>query len=158
MSESQETSSGWQDSNWFDSERTGGPTSRIKDFVSSRSDHATGQTAGLEDGQLLNFINQISPAAVVQVLLNKGIVTQEELERAQMQLHELQETSRPEPLPESRATYTFDASHRKRRSHRSHRSSRGSWLKKHMARFRWSRRLGTLLFGWKWKRISKGTA
>ncbi len=158
MSESRGASSGWRDSKRFESELLGGPTSRINDFVSSQGNPATNQTAGLEDGQLLNFISKISPAAVVQVLLNKGIVTLEELERAQMQLHELQEKSRSKPLPENSATYTFDASHQKRRSHHSHRSSRGSWLKKHMARFRWSRRLGTLLFGWKWKRISKGTA
>ncbi|MDQ7063193.1 MAG: hypothetical protein Q9P90_02990 [candidate division KSB1 bacterium] len=158
MSESRDGSSGRRDSNGFNSERTGRTTSRINDFVSSRRDPATGQTTGLEDGQFLNFISQISPAALVQVLLNKGIVTLDELERAQMQLHERREKSRPEPLPENSATYTFGASQRKRRSRHSHRSFRGSWLKKHMARFRWSRRLGTLLFGWKWKRISKGTS
>ena len=157
MSESRETSSGWHDSSGFDSERSDGPTPRIKSFASNRSGHAIRQTTGLEASQLHNFINQISPAAVVQVLLNKGIVTLEELEQAELQLHELQKQFRPELYSESRITYPPEAFDRKQKGYRSHRSSTRGWLKMYIARFRWSRRLGTLLFGWKWKRISKGT-
>ncbi len=110
------------------------------------------------------LLRNISVEALMQVLLEKRLVEFEELKQAELRLRTQaraeiaqQTSSDPEPtlFPEQKnRSAEGDYVYHKRRSHHSHSSS---WLKRKMSKRRWTRRLGTLLFGWKWKRISKST-
>lgn len=93
----------------------------------------------------------ISKEALINVLLKKGICTAEELYDEQRRLKEqlLRERQQEHqglalvqipPLKDTGLHITTN--HRNRH-----------WLRRKMAKRRWTRRLGTALFGWEWKKV-----
>ncbi len=159
MEPSQERSADWQKLDRLHAKRM---LDRSRSRSGASLDPATrlfNPISDMADSQYLNFIHQVSPAAIVQVLLKKGLITMAELEQEQLNIHEFQRqiaaVSSPNTIEKQPSSAHSSAKVRKRRTSR---SSKTMWLKNRMAKFRWSRRLGTLLFGWKWKRISKGAA
>jgi len=96
------------------------------------------------------FIDKyFSLETVVRLLIRKGVLTADELAR------EVAEQRKREI--EQHAQFVWALAEQKAREH--HSSHRGyrrprSWLKRVMAKRRWTRRLGTFLFGWKWKKVS----
>ncbi len=86
---------------------------------------------------------------VVRLLIRKGVFTADELAQ------EVADQRRREI--EQHAKFVWALAEQKAREHHStHRGYRRprSWLKRVMAKRRWTRRLGTFLFGWKWKKVS----
>lgn len=86
---------------------------------------------------------------VTRLLIRKGVISVDELAQ------EVAEQRRREI--EQHAQFVWALAEQKAREHHStHRGYRRprSWLKRVMARRRWTRRLGTFLFGWKWKKVS----
>lgn len=103
-------------------------------------------------------LNLVSLQALIEALVAKGVVTPEELSRFELEhrkkLHE--QHQREQPSNDSgRRTVNYHYYSISTQSSRSSSSSRLRWLKRKMSKRRWTRRLGTLLFGWKWKKISK---
>ncbi len=98
----------------------------------------------------------ISSQAVIKVLLAKGLVSLQELSRAEYALRAQKQQERHASShngngTKKHRTYSYGHAYSKD----SHHHSKHRWLRKKMAKHRWSRRLGTALFGWKWKRVSK---
>lgn len=83
------------------------------------------------------FANQISPGTLVRLLIRKGILTVEEIveEEKKAREHSLAKIS-----PQS-----YQAT-----SHRSH-----AFLKRFFARYKFTRKLSSRLFGWEWKKRYK---
>lgn len=85
----------------------------------------------------------VSLQSIVNVLIRKGICTPEELyEEEQRRRHEAEAV--PAPVVRTTSTRKPDNGYQKRKS---------SWIKRKMSKHRWSRRLGTMLFGWEWKKV-----
>jgi len=82
----------------------------------------------------------ISMETMVHMMVNKGICTAEELFMLESRVQELNNKGQKN---------SFVAVHNYQ--------NRGRFpgLKKAMSKHRWSRRLGALLFGWKWKKVKK---
>ncbi len=89
----------------------------------------------------------ISLEAVVNVLVRKGICTAEELfEEERKRKHHSHK------VKNLTVVQTGDElSQRGRGSSKRHRS----WLKRKMSKRRWTRKLGTALFGWQWKKVKR---
>jgi len=90
--------------------------------------------------ELLSNADEISVETIANLLVKKGVVSAEELFMLEGRVRE--EKSRLET-----ANYVSVKN--------SHNRGRYSGFKKLMSQFRWSRRIGTLLFGWKWKKVKK---
>ncbi|MEE4311590.1 MAG: hypothetical protein V2J62_06940 [candidate division KSB1 bacterium] len=90
--------------------------------------------------ELLSNADEISVETIANLLVKKGIVSTEELFMLEGRVRE--EKTRLE-----NANYV-----NVKNSH-----IRGSYsgFKKLMSQYRWTRRLGTFLFGWKWKKVKK---
>jgi|GEM_PF-7051249 len=98
----------------------------------------------------MDFTNEISTAALVRLLVKKGIVSSSEVLEAERQNREeaqqLKESA-AEPLPDD---YKADSTKKKR--HHYHDYRKHSTLKNWASRKKWRRRLTTLLFGWHWRK------
>lgn len=82
----------------------------------------------------------ISLETMVHILVSKGICTAEELFMLEGHVQELNHKNGNKnfmPIQNQRDRGKFPA------------------LKRAMSNYHWSRRLGTLLFGWKWKKVKK---
>ena len=88
----------------------------------------------------------VSVETLVRVLARKGLVTPEELAAEE----ETRRRQRREQ--EAQLARVITEHHVRTSSHGGYRRPR-SWLKRVMAKRRWTRRLGTFLFGWKWKKV-----
>lgn len=89
----------------------------------------------------LDVADVVSLESVVNVLIRKGVCTAEELFE--------EEQSRRLYLDKAK-NISLVRTDRKGRSSRRHKQS---WLKRKMSRRKWTRRLGTALFGWEWKKV-----
>ncbi|MDZ7372593.1 MAG: hypothetical protein ONB23_01365 [candidate division KSB1 bacterium] len=89
----------------------------------------------------------VSLESVLRVLVRRGIVSPAEIaqeEEARRERRRAREEELRKMLAVQQAqTLVHDSSYRRPRS----------WLKRVMAKRRWTRRLGTFLFGWKWKKV-----
>jgi len=93
-------------------------------------------------------LEQVSLAAVIHVLIQRGVCTEDELLTAQNRL----ETLDCGPRAVEAATYfTPVQTHSERERHR-HRHADGNRLRSWAAKYSWSRKLGESIFGWKWHR------
>jgi len=95
---------------------------------------------GTNNSYRMSDADMISLESVITILLKKRICTREELLA-------LEEEFRLDRIEQPKTNYVniqnvFDR-------------GRFSRLKRSMSKHRWSRRLGTLLFGWKWKKVKK---
>lgn len=88
----------------------------------------------------------ISLETVVNLLVRKGICTPDELFEEEKKRKTHQEKVR-------HVTIVRTAQNEKLRDDHTHKH-RQSWLKRKMSKRRWSRRLGTVLFGWRWKKVT----
>jgi len=90
--------------------------------------------------------DQVSLEAVINVLVQKGLCTEAELLKEQARLRAVRDTVaglRFTPVQTQRAGEGH--------SHNHH------LLRKWASHYRWSRKLGTRLFGWKWKKMKRYT-
>jgi len=96
----------------------------------------------------VNTLEQVSLEAVINVLIKRGICTEAELFAEENQLRTSEFQASEESLePTSRFTPVQTHSQRRR-----HRRSDSSHLRSWAAKRQWTRKLGTLFFGWKWHR------
>ncbi|MDZ7261069.1 MAG: hypothetical protein ONB05_02985 [candidate division KSB1 bacterium] len=84
--------------------------------------------------------DMISLETVVNMLVKKRLCTVDELFDEERKIREKNLEQRYSPVVNIQE-----------RSHH----SRHSWLKRIMSKRRWTRRLGTFLFGWKWKKVKR---
>jgi hypothetical protein len=91
-------------------------------------------------------IEQISLEAAIRVLIKRGICTEAELLAEEKRLRSLVETAR---APEQPFHFTPVQTHSEQHRHRRQDSNR---IRRWAAKRSWSRKLGSLLFGWKWHR------
>lgn len=93
----------------------------------------------------VSTVDHVSIEALINVLIKRGLCTENELIAEENRLHTLRETV-------AHFDFTPVQIHREGHEYRHHHyHSIRRWAAKH----HWSRRLGTLLFGWKWHRRKK---
>lgn len=101
-------------------------------------------SSGIETyGSQVNFVpnaDVISLETIVHMIVNKGICTADELFMLEGQVQELNTNDRKNQFVKIQTDF-----------------DRGRFpaLKKTMSKHRWSRKLGTMVFGWKWKKVKK---
>lgn len=99
---------------------------------------------GIRDGKSnIDYVpnaDVISLETVVYMMVNKKICTAEELFTLEGRVQELNQQ-------DNKNNFVNIQNHYDR--------GRLPGLKRFMSKHHWSRRLGTLLFGWKWKKIKK---
>jgi hypothetical protein len=88
----------------------------------------------------INKIDQVSLEAVIQILIKHGICTEAELFAEENRL-------RPSETIHESTPFAPVQIHSER-----HRHADGNRLRRWAAKRHWTRRLGTILFGWKWHR------
>jgi hypothetical protein len=100
-------------------------------------------------GDGVNNLEQVSLAAVIQILIKRGLCTEAELlaEENRQRSTNVSDVG----LRTSDAYFTPVQTHSERERHR-HRHADGNRLRRWAAQYSWSRKLGGLLFGWKWHR------
>jgi hypothetical protein len=91
-------------------------------------------------------LEQVSLEAAIRVLIKRGICTEAELLAEEIRLRSMVETA---GAPAQPFHFTPVQTPGERHRHRRHGSNR---VRRWAAQYHWSRRLGTLLFGWKWHR------
>ena len=84
----------------------------------------------------------ISLETLVHIMVNKGICSAEELFMLEGRIQEL--NKKEEKKNFVKIQNNFDR-------------GRFPGLKRSMSKHNWSRRVGTLLFGWKWKKVKKNS-
>ncbi|GEM_PF-2373887 len=104
------------------------------------------QRESQDDG--VNNLEQVSLAAVIQILIKRGFCSEAELLAEQKRLETLDFGPRPAEAP---AFFTPVEAHSERERHR-HRRADDNRLRQWAAQYSWSRKLGGFLFGWKWHR------
>lgn len=82
----------------------------------------------------------ISLETIVHIMVNKGICTADELFMLEGNVQELNSADKKTQFVKIQSN--FDRGH-------------FSGLKKSMSKHGWSRKLGTAIFGWKWKKVKK---
>ncbi len=87
----------------------------------------------------------ISKEALVNLLVRKGICSINELYEEEQKLKD--SISENEPLP------LVQIPSFKETGLRVHHHKKTNWLKRKMVKRHWTRRLGTALFGWEWKKV-----
>jgi len=90
--------------------------------------------------QIVAEADMISLETIVHVLVNKGLCSREELLELEQKIQQMQPASQQNSYINIR---------------NNHDRGRFPGLKRSMSNHRWSRQLGTLLFGWKWKKVKK---
>jgi hypothetical protein len=98
-----------------------------------------------------NNIKQVSLEAIIRVLIKRGICTEAELLAEEKRLRAVAEMAIE---PSQALPFTPVQTHSERHRHRREDNNR---LRRWAAKRNWSRKLGTLLFGWKWHRKKNET-
>ncbi len=94
----------------------------------------------VSDFQFVPNADVISLETMVHMLVTKGVCTAEELFILEGRVQDLNHRSHATNVVSIQNQYN---------------RGRFSGLKKAMSKHRWTRRLGTFLFGWKWKKVKK---
>lgn len=97
------------------------------------------------DDALDRIADSISKEALVRLLVKKGVCSINELYEEEQKLKD--SISENEPLP------LVQIPSFKETGLRVHHHKKMSWLKRKMVKRHWTRRLGTALFGWEWKKV-----
>ncbi|NIR47423.1 hypothetical protein GWO43_03000 [candidate division KSB1 bacterium] len=90
----------------------------------------------------------VSLESVVSLLIRKGVCTPEELFEEERKKHQQQQNMGGVSFVHTKRDSTTGG------GNQSHRKSQ-NFLKRKMSKHRWSRKLGTALFGWKWKKVKR---
>jgi hypothetical protein len=97
--------------------------------------------------QAINFVPQadsLSIETVINMLVQKGICTTEELFMLEGKIRDKNDQ-------ENQTQYV-----RIKEQQEEHSGSNDMrWLKRKFSKYRWTRRLGTFLFGWRWRKIKR---
>jgi hypothetical protein len=88
----------------------------------------------------------VSLETVVNVMIRKGLCTPEELFEEEQRKRNYQEKVKDISLVQT-------DEHPLAKGDKKGRRKKQSWLKRKMSQKRWSRKLGTSLFGWHWKKV-----
>jgi hypothetical protein len=92
-----------------------------------------------------NFVPQgdsISVETIVNILVQKKICSVEELFRLEGQIREKQQVSHQTEyyrIKQQSEVVSNETKHR--------------WLRRFFIKYHWTRKLGTMLFGWRWKKV-----
>jgi hypothetical protein len=107
-----------------------------------------------------SIVEMVSFETLVSILVKKGIFTADELYAEERKRDQDLMQKRSFPIVQTeRKTESYSQSQQYSAS-----SSRGkhtgqkqktSWLKRKMCKRRWTRRLGSNLFGWEWKKVRR---
>lgn len=128
--------------------RLEGEHENILGFNTLKTDAAPPPPAAafIESGD--NLVNRVSVEALINVLIKRGLCTANELLAEENRLHAWRATT---------PSLDFTPVQIQRESHArpSHKPQAGNRLRRLASKRQWSRRLGTLLFGWKWHRRKK---
>ena len=90
--------------------------------------------------ELYPIADIVSLETVVNLLIRKGVLTPEELYEEEQNLRrDLEKIKQTRPVEIDRNGVPN--------------TKKGNWLKRKMSKRLWTRRLGTSLFDWKWKKI-----
>jgi hypothetical protein len=118
----------------------------VGDFGRSDSDdgHNRREPAGSAHARGAAHGERISVEAIVAVLVRKGLCSETEL--IEEEARRLQGSRFDDSHYVRIGAVEMDAGHWDRPQHP---------LRRVFAKYRWSRRLGTALFGWKWKKLRK---
>lgn len=92
-------------------------------------------------------LDQLSLEAVVNILVQRGICTETELLTEEKRLRAVRQTMAGLAFIPVQTKHTGHA-------HQKEHSALRHWASRH----RWSRRLGSALFGWKWRKIKNNPA
>lgn len=96
-----------------------------------------------------NFVSQgdsISVETIVNILVQKGICSVEEIFRLEGQIRDRQQTSHQAEyfrIKQQSEVVSHETKHR--------------WLRRFFIKYHWTRRLGTMLFGWRWKKVRQSS-
>ncbi len=88
----------------------------------------------------------ISVETVINVLIQKGLCTPEELFEEERKLREY--NSKVKDISIVNTSHLSDS-----KSEEKSRRQKQKWLKRKMSKRRWTRRLGTKFLGWQWKKV-----
>ncbi|MFQ5769677.1 MAG: hypothetical protein ACE5HX_04015 [bacterium] len=94
----------------------------------------------------LHITDLVSLETVVNILVRKGVCTTQELFEEEKKRHEYNSQVKDISLVHT------DRNVKTNQEGKSHKRKQ-NWLKRKMSKRRWTRRLGTRLFGWQWKKI-----
>ncbi len=97
----------------------------------------------------VNSLEQVSLAAVIQILIQRGLCTEAELLAEEIRQRSTNVSDAR--LRTSDSYFTPVQTHSERERHR-HRRADDNRLRRWAAQYSWSRKVGGLLFGWKWHR------
>jgi len=96
-----------------------------------------------EEARFVPNADAISLETVVNVLVKKGVCTFDELYKEESELRLFRQEAQRQEYLRVKSKSEHSGNH---------------WLKRWMAKKRWRRRLGTLLFGWQWKKVKRPVA
>ena len=88
--------------------------------------------------------DMISMETVVNLLIRKGICTPEEFFEEERKRHEYGQKFKNVGIVQTPERAQPEADYKVKKQ---------NWLKRKMSKQRWSRKLGTALFGWQWKKV-----
>ena len=88
----------------------------------------------------------VSLESLINVLLRKGICTPEELYQEEQRRRQGTDERQDIPVARTDRPRDSDNGHESERRH-------SSWLKRKMSKRKWTRRLGTALLGWRWRKV-----
>lgn len=100
-------------------------------------------------------LHLISRQALLELLVEKGYLTHRELSEKELAV---MQAGRPEWSQADSAVPEGPMHLVQTRSRREHAAPRFRWLRKVMSRHRWTRKLGSMIFGWKWRRVKHDAA
>jgi hypothetical protein len=132
--------------------RLEGEYENILGFNMLRTDAAASPPAGDFAETGANAADQVSMEALINVLIKRGLCTENELLAEENRLHARRDTA-PRlnftPVQIQRESYEHVQIQHESYEHKRHDNNR---LRRWASKRQWSRKLGTLLCGWKWHR------
>ncbi|MFQ5637547.1 MAG: hypothetical protein ACE5IR_06080 [bacterium] len=115
------------------------------DYHPGNSDDAQ-QNMGVTASTSSPIADIVSLESVVNLLIQKGLCTPEELFEEERKRKTYQQTVKGVSLVKTRQMLNPAGERKVLRK-------KQNWLKRKMSKSRWSRKLGTSLFGWQWKKV-----
>ncbi len=113
-----------------------------------RDDWEDEPTEGSRAPESFPIADVVSVQSLANVLIRKGICTPEELYQEEQRRRQ-ENTS----APRTTIVQTPPSQRVMARENGSGHRHKSGWLKRKMSKKRWTRRLGSLVFGWEWKKV-----
>ena len=116
----------------------------MNDFRSQDRNYERAESKNDSESFSLDFV---SNATIAKILIDKGICTRAELVNLEQKYREFRGANKALHLVQTDLSAASEPRSRHENS---------NWLKRKMSKYRWSRSLGTFLFGWKWRKTKIG--